>query len=239
MSRTRSLSKALVSLVLSSVAVLPAVALATVSPAEATANRTLEVHVFAVIDGDSLKVRDSNGLQHEVRIAAIDAPEHAQPYSKQATKNLERMALDKDARLELQPRPDRHGRLVAKVWVISPDAPCPTSNCPKTLDVGHAQIVSGLAWHYKRYEKNQSPQDRGAYASDEEEARLRKRGLWADANPVPPEDWRRGLVNGPIKKSRAGICHSPEMQSYPSVTHFASYPTMDACLASGGRPPKG
>ena len=239
MSRTRSLSKALVSLVLSSVAVLPAVALATVSPAEATANRTLEVHVFAVIDGDSLKVRDSNGLQHEVRIAAIDAPEHAQPYSKQATKNLERMALDKDARLELQPRPDRHGRLVAKVWVISPDAPCPTSNCQKTLDVGHAQIVSGLAWHYKRYERNQSPQDRGAYASDEEEARLLKRGLWADANPVPPEDWRRGLVNGPIKKSRAGICHSPEMQSYPSVTHFASYPTMDACLASGGRPPKG
>jgi len=236
MTRTRSFARPWVAFALSSLAAwLPAAATA----ASAAAAKSLDVHVFAVIDGDSLKVRDTNGLEHEVRIAAIDAPEHTQPYSKQATKSLERMALDRDARLELQPRPDRHGRLVAKVWVISPDAPCSTSDCPKTLDVGHAQIISGLAWHYKRYEKYQSPQDRGAYASDEEEARLRKRGLWADANPVPPEDWRRGLENGPVKKSRTGICHSPDMPSYPSVKHFTSYPTVEACVASGGRPPKG
>jgi endonuclease YncB( thermonuclease family) len=224
------------SLCLATAGALPSASAA--AAAAPVAAKSLEVHVIGVIDGDSLKVRDSNGLEHEVRIAAIDAPEHTQPFSRQAATNLARMALDKDARLELQPKRDRHGRLVAQVWVIPPDVPCSTPECPKTLDVGHAQIISGLAWHYKRYEKYQSPQDRGAYSSDEEEARLRRRGLWADPHPVPPEDWRRGLENGPIKKSNAGICHSPQMPSYPSVEHFTSYATMEACVASGGRPPK-
>lgn len=38
----------------------------------------------------------------------------------------------------------------------------------------------------------QSPQERGPYASEEEEAHLRKRGLWADQAPVPPWEWREG-----------------------------------------------
>ena len=198
----------------------------------------LEVHVVAVLDGDSLRVRDSNGLEHEVRIAGIDAPEREQPYSGQARQNLKLLTLDRDARIEAQPKRDRHGRLVAKVWVISPDAPCSTPECPKTLDAGHAQIAAGLAWHYKRYEKEQSPQDRGAYSFDEDEARVRRRGLWSDPNPVPPEQWRQGLENGLVKKSRAGICHTPEMASYGSVRVFTSFATLDECLASGGRVPK-
>jgi endonuclease YncB( thermonuclease family) len=199
----------------------------------------IEARVLAVLDGDSLRVRDVSGLEHEVRIAGIDAPEKDQPYSRQARQNLATLALDEDARLDVQPRRDRHGRLIAKVWVRSPDAPCSAPACPKTLDVGHAQIIAGLAWHYKRYEKDQSPQDRGAYSSDEEEARLRKRGLWADANPVPPEQWRQGLENGAVKKSRSDICHTPDMPSYRSVRYFTSFPTLEACLQSGGRVPKG
>lgn len=72
------------------------------------------------------------------------------------------------------------------MWVQPGDCP----RCGKTLDVGLAQISVGLAWWYKRYADEQSAEDRGRYESEEQEARLRKRGLWADAKPVPPWEWR-------------------------------------------------
>ena len=74
-----------------------------------------------------------------------------------------------------------------KVWVQPDD--CPT--CGKTLDVGHAPIVVGLAWWYRQYAKEQTEEDRGRYESEENEERLRKRGLWVDDSPVAPWDWRK------------------------------------------------
>jgi endonuclease YncB( thermonuclease family) len=196
------------------------------------------VHVIAVADGDSLTVRDGNGLTHGVRLAAIDAPEHGQPYGDQSKRSLTRMAHDKDARLEWLERDD-YGRLVAKLWVAPDDAPCGAAPCAMTLDTGLAQITSGLAWHFKRYERGQSEEDRHRYADAETEARARKLGLWRDPAAAPPWDWRRGLTNGPIKKSRRDVCHTPDSPTYASVTRFRSYPTVEACLASGGRLPKG
>ena len=38
-------------------------------------------------------------------------------------------------------------------------------------DAGLNQLQSGLAWHYKRYKREQSPEDRVAYARAEEKAR--------------------------------------------------------------------
>ena len=53
-------------------------------------------------------------------------------------------------------------------------------------DAGLDQIQSGLAWHYKSYEREQSTEDRVAYARAEETARAERRGLWRDPRPVPP-----------------------------------------------------
>ena len=197
----------------------------------------LDVNVVAVADGDSLTVRDSNGVSHDVRVAGIDAPEHGQPYGQQAKSSLTRMALGAEARMEWTER-DGYGRFVAKVWVVPADRPCQTASCPRTLDVGLAQVISGLAWHYKKYERDQSVQDRYRYADAETEARARGLGLWKDPAATPPWDWRRGSSSGPIKKSRTGICHAPDSPTYPTVTRFRSYPTVEACLASGGRLPK-
>jgi endonuclease YncB( thermonuclease family) len=36
----------------------------------------------------------------------------------------------------------------------------------------------------------QAPENRAAYAAAEAEARIEKRGLWRDARPVPPWEWR-------------------------------------------------
>ena len=71
----------------------------------------------------------------------------------------------------------RNGRIVGKVMV-------------EQLDAGLAQITSGLAWHYKQYEKEQSEEDRGRYASAELEARAKGVGLWSHPNPVPPWKYR-------------------------------------------------
>ena len=78
---------------------------------------------------------------------------------------------------------DRYGRTLGKVLVGGRDA------CLE-------QVRAGLAWHYKYYENEQSPEDRRAYAQAEVEARAARRGLWADANPVPPWDFRNGRRGG-------------------------------------------
>ena len=73
---------------------------------------------------------------------------------------------------------DRYGREVGKVLHDG-------------QDVCLAQVKKGLAWHYKAYEGEQSESDRNAYAAAEDAARAGKVGLWADARPVPPWDYRR------------------------------------------------
>jgi len=76
-------------------------------------------------------------------------------------------------------------------WVTSTrqQADCPT--CDKTLDVGHAQVIAGLAWWHRAYANKQSAEDQERYESAEDDARLRKWGLWQDKEPVPPWEWRR------------------------------------------------
>ena len=142
--------------------------------------------VVGVADGDTLTILTEDKQQHRIRISGIDAPEKAQPFGNRSKQNLERMAKGKDALADC-PKADRYGRAVCKVLVQPADCPA----CGKTLDVGHAQISAGLAWWYRAYAKEQSVEDRGRYESEENEARLRKRGIWADPQPVPPWEWRR------------------------------------------------
>jgi hypothetical protein len=46
-------------------------------------------------------------------------------------------------------------------------------------------------------------------------------------------------VPGVVKKSRTGICHAPGTTYYAQTLHFTVYKSVEACLASGGRLPKG
>ena len=63
-------------------------------------------------------------------------------------------------------------------------------------DMNLEQIRAGLAWHYKKYQDEQTPADRELYSEAEIEAREAKRGLWYDAEPVPPWEYRK------IKRSK-------------------------------------
>ena len=107
-------------------------------------------------DNCRITVLDADRQQHKIRLGGIDAPEKAQPFGQRSKENLSRLVFGKDVRVEWEKR-DKYKRIVGKVWVQP--ASCPT--CPMTLDAGHAQITAGMAWWYRKYAKEQSPQDRG------------------------------------------------------------------------------
>jgi endonuclease YncB( thermonuclease family) len=73
---------------------------------------------------------------------------------------------------------DKYGRTVGKIVVDG-------------VDANLEQVKAGMAWHYKKYQQEQTLGDRSRYAQAEEQARVRNRGLWKDADPTPPWDWRR------------------------------------------------
>lgn len=144
--------------------------------------------VVSVTDGDTIKVLDSTKTEYKVRLTGIDAPERGQPFGTVSRDHLALMVAGKAVFIESD-KNDRYGRTLGKVWVQPSD--CPT--CGKTLDANHAQLLAGMAWWYRYYAKEQSPEDRGRYESAEDEAKARKLGLWADPNPINPYDWRKGI----------------------------------------------
>jgi len=143
--------------------------------------------VVAVADGDTITVlRDR--VPVKIRLAGIDAPEKAQPFGERAKQNMSRLVFGKEVRVDDRKK-DRYGRTIGRVWVAQDD--CVQADCPKTLDAGMAMLTVGLAWHYKRFEKEQPAEEREQYSSAEEEAHAKHVGLWQDANPVPPWKWRK------------------------------------------------
>jgi len=151
---------------------------------------TLLGKVVHVADGDTITVLDESKTQYRIRLAGIDAPESKQPYGQASRKHLAELVANKNVAVEWA-KHDKYGRIVGKVMVASPDT-CPDARreCPKTLDACLAQITSGLAWHFKRYESEQSEEDRHRYAFAEVEARAKRAGLWKEPKPIPPWEWR-------------------------------------------------
>ena len=146
----------------------------------------LHGRVVGVADGDTITVLDSNQKQYKIRFAGIDAAERKQPFGTRSRQNLARYVAGKEVRLDCH-EVDRYRRKVCRVWVQPENCP----RCGKTRDVGLAQITDGMAWWYRRYANEQSAEDQRRYGSADQEARLRKRGLWRDTDPVPPWEGRR------------------------------------------------
>jgi len=148
------------------------------SPSPVIAGRqTLSGRVVKVADGDTVTVLDATNTQHRIRLEGIDAPESHQDFGTQSKRNLSSLIFDRDVTV-VYDKTDRYGRLVGKILLDG-------------KDINLEQIKAGLAWHYKEYEREQAPEDREIYARAEDEARRARRGLWVDANPVEPSEFRR------------------------------------------------
>ena len=137
---------------------------------------TLSGRVVAVHDGDTITVLDANRTQHKIRLAGIDAPEIKQAFGSRSKQNLSNLVYNRQVTVNWQ-KYDRYERTVGVVLVDG-------------RDVNLEQVRAGMAWWYRQYARNQSPADRRLYEAAENDARTAKRGLWVDANPVPPWEWR-------------------------------------------------
>ena len=137
---------------------------------------TIAGKVVGVADGDTVTVLDATKTQHKIRLSGIDAPEKEQPFGKRSKENLSRLVFGKQVSVDAT-KTDRYGRSVGKIRVGG-------------VDANLEQISAGLAWHYKKYEREQSAEDRGVYARAETAARAARVGLWRDATQVAPWDWR-------------------------------------------------
>lgn len=132
--------------------------------------------VVHVSDGDSIIVLADN-TQHKVRLGAIDAPERFQAYGNKSKKSLTALIAGKHVTVRYNKR-DKYDRIVGKVFL-------------QDMDVGLEQVKRGMAWFYRFYQEELEPEDRAAYAQAEDLARRDRVGLWADAKPVPPWEFRR------------------------------------------------
>ena len=132
--------------------------------------------VVGVSDGDTITVLVDK-TAYKIRLAGIDAPESRQAFGQASKQHLSAMVYKKPVTV-LWDKKDRYGRTIGKVLIDGTDA------CLE-------QVKAGLAWHYKRYASEQPAQDRADYAAAEDRAKGERIGLWGDARPTAPWDWRR------------------------------------------------
>ena len=137
----------------------------------------LQGSVVGVHDGDTVTVLDATRRQHKIRLAGIDAPELSQAFGRVSRQHLADQVAGRTVVIEWS-KQDKYKRLVGKVLLNG-------------RDINITQIEAGLAWHYKKYASEQSPEDRQRYARAEEQARASRLGLWQDGHPVPPWDYRK------------------------------------------------
>lgn len=128
-----------------------------------------QCQVVAITDGDTLKAMCAT--QVNIRLAEIDAPEKRQAFGSAAKQALSDICFGKMATIT-QGTKDRYGRTVARV------------SC-EGVDANAEMVRRGMAWAYVAYQHD--PQ----FSQYERDARSQRLGLWADATPIPPWDWRR------------------------------------------------
>jgi hypothetical protein len=113
----------------------------------------------------------------------IDALEHGQVFGAESAAHLSTLVSGKTVNLDCNGG-ESYNRLVCKILP------------PSGADVDLDQIEAGMAWHYKQYQRLQTATDRSTYRAAEDQARRARIGLWADTQPVQPQDFRHGTRSG-------------------------------------------
>ena len=172
--------------------------------------------VVGVSDGDTVQVL-REGKAVKVRLFGVDTPERAQAYGSRAKQFTSDVVFGKTVAVLARDR-DRYGRAAADL--VLPDG----------RSFNHELVRAGLAWWYRHYSKDPTLE------ALEAEARAARRGLWADADPTPPWEFRRG-GRGEAEDDRAsGGAAAPSAQptSGPVIGNRRSrvYPRAD-CPGDG------
>ena len=125
--------------------------------------------VTGIADSDTILV-EIDWQPVRLRLAQIDAPEKAQPFGRRSEQSLRELVGKRDVQLSWRAL-DRYGRRIAQISVDG-------------LDVNAEQVRRGFAWVYRKHSND------AALIRLEQQAQADRVGLWADAHPIPPWEWR-------------------------------------------------
>ncbi|MEI6747283.1 MAG: thermonuclease family protein [Methylococcaceae bacterium] len=135
--------------------------------------------VTRVLDGDTLTVKTKT-KNVTVRLSRIDAPEishygkPAQPYGKEAGDYL-REVVKGEKVVVYDEGTDKYGRMIGTVMMGNEN-------------INALMVEDGYAWVYDQYAQDVQ----GAGLNElESVAREKKKGLWIDANPIYPAEFRK------------------------------------------------
>ena len=139
----------------------------------AVPRQTIQGRVIEVYDGDTATVITAHPeAKYRVRFFGIDAPETAMPHGHDAKKALQDKILGKDVLVNVS-GVDHYGRAVGRVMLGA-------------RYVNLEMVSEGHAWYYADYAGHEYD-----LAAAEREAKVYRRGLWQEKNPLPPWDYRR------------------------------------------------
>lgn len=128
--------------------------------------------VTDVVDGDTIKIRDTRFGVVTLRLFGIDAPERSQPFGTEATAFTRTAVAGKEVAFAIRSR-DGYGRFVV---VVVHDG---------QHNLNEELLSSGFAWWYEQYAPSES-----RYRELEIQARSGKVGLWHDEKATAPWLWR-------------------------------------------------
>lgn len=144
------------------------------------AGQTVRGMVRAVFDGDTLLLATPGQSRLMVRLYGIDAPETSkpdrpgQPFGAVSRRTLMYKVMGREVSAEIM-ESDQYRRGVAVIRYGG-------------RDINREMVAEGMAWAYRTYLE-------GTYAAEyidaEQSARASRRGLWRDADPRPPWEFRR------------------------------------------------
>ena len=129
--------------------------------------------VVGVTDGDTIKVMGTHNKQVKIRLYGIDTPERGQAFGKKAKQFTSDMVFGKVVEVKVMDT-DRYGRTVALVAV-------------NKQILNEELLKAGYAWVYYQYCHEMICH---AWADYQFAAKLDKRGLWRDPDPIPPWEFR-------------------------------------------------
>lgn len=139
-------------------------------PANAFADFTGKV--VAVKDGDTVEVM-REGVAVCVRLNGIDCPEKGQAFGQRAKKFTSDLCFGRRVEVMEKGR-DRYGRTIGEVMLED------------GRNLNQELVRSGMAWWYRKYAEKDTNLE-----SLERHAREARTGLWVDADPTPPWNWRK------------------------------------------------
>jgi micrococcal nuclease len=161
---------------------------------ELVAGQCVKVH-----DGDTIDVLTDQGIA-TVHLADVDAPEPDQRFALEAKLHLVEHALAKEVTVQPVAVVAEAGEPVAAVTVAD-------------QDLARSLLRAGLAWC------TQEPAPSDELLTLESAARAARKGLWADANPIAPWDWRKGV--------RKAAAPTPKPRTLADTARSASLATED------------